>query len=149
MRATTLRISNSDSDENPFDIALSGHSLSPDHDTDGDGLNDVAELRMSDLGFDWQVPNPSLVATFNATANQVGLFRPDQVRSLRVPPPTLSRGPGVGEMTLTLWLQRSAVPSGYQPFPIIPADTTLTPGGEFEFRFSVSDDTGYFRLETK
>lgn len=149
MRATTLRISNSDSDENPFDIALSGHSLSPDHDTDGDGLNDVAELRMSDLGFDWQVPNPSLVATFNATANQVGLFRPDQVRSLRVPPPTLSRGPGVGEMTLTLWLQRSAVPSGYQPFPIIPADTTLTPGGELEFRFSVSDDTGYFRLETK
>ncbi len=149
MRSTTLRISNSDSDENPFEVALSSHALSPDHDTDSDGLNDVAELRMSGLGFDWQVANPSLVATFNATANQVGLFRPDQVRSLRVPPPTLSRGPGIGEMTLTLWLEKSSIPTGYEFFPFVPADTTLTPGGELEFLFSVPDDTGYFRLETK
>jgi hypothetical protein len=148
LRTTTLRIANSDSDEDPFEIELSGQSLSPDHDTDGDGLNDVAELRMSGLGFNWQTADPALVATFNATANQAGFYRPDQVRSLRVPPPTLSRGPGIGEMTLTLWLEKSAVPSGYEPFPLVPAATSFTPQGEMEFLFSVPDDTGYFRIET-
>lgn len=149
LRATTLSIANSDSDEDPFVIELSGHSLSPDHDTDGDGLNDVAELRMAGLGFNWEVANPELVAAFDASANQAGLYRPDQVRSLRIPPPTLTRGPGIGEMTLTLWLEKSAVPSGFEPFPLVPADTSLTPGGEMEFWFSVPDDTGYFRLETR
>ena len=149
LRTTTLRIANSDSDEDPFEIELSGQSLSPDHDTDGDGLNDVAELRMSGLGFNWQTADPALVATFNATANQAGFYRPDQVRSLRVSPPTLSRGPGIGEMTLTLWLEKSAVPSGYEPFPLVPAATSFTPQGEMEFLFSVPDDTGYFRIETK
>jgi hypothetical protein len=148
-RSTTLRIANSDSDENPFEIALSGHSLSPDQDTDGDGLNDVAELRMSALGFNWQVADPSLAAVFNSTANQAGLFRPDQVRSLRVPPPSLARGPGSGEMTLTIWLEKGVEPSGYVPFPLVPADTSFNPEGELEFLFSVPDDTGLFRLETR
>lgn len=149
LRSTTLRIANSDSDEDPFEIELSGQSLSPDHDTDGDGLNDVAELRMAGLGFNWEVADPTLVATFNSTANQAGLYRPDQVRSIRVPPPTLKRGPGIGEMTLSLWLERSAVPSGYEPFPLVPESTSFTPQGELEFLFSVPDDTGYFRIETK
>lgn len=148
-RATTLRIANSDSDENPFEIQLDGHSLSPDHDTDGDGLNDVAELRMSALGFDWQVADTLLADVFNSTANQAGLYRPDQVRSLRVPPPSLAQGPGPGEMTLTLWLEKSVDPAGYVPLPLMPADTTFTPEGELEFLFSVPDDTGFFRIETR
>lgn len=148
-RSALLRIANSDDDENPFDIAISGLSLSTGHDTDGDGLNDVAELRMAALGFDWQVPNEALVATFNATANQAGLYSPQQVRSLRIPPPMLSRGPGAGDMILTLWLEKSAIPSGFEPFPLTPEDTTINLQGEMEFRFSVPDDTGFFRLETR
>lgn len=149
VRSTVLRIANSDDNENPFDIQLTGFSLSPDHDTDGDGLNDVAELRMEALGFDWQVPNESLVAVFNATANQAGLFGPHQVRSLRIPPPLLSKGPGAGEMTLTLWLEKSAGATAYEPLPLTPADTSINPQGEMEFLFNVPDDTGFFRLETK
>lgn len=149
VRSTVLRISNSDDNENPFDIQLTGLSLSPDHDTDGDGLNDVAELRMEALGFDWQVSNESLVAIFNSTANQAGLFSPQQVRSLRIPPPLLSKGPGAGEMTLTLWLEKSAGANVYEPLPLTPEDTSINPQGEMEFLFSVPDDTGFFRLETK
>lgn len=148
-RSTVLRIANSDGNEDPFDIQLTGLSLSPDHDTDGDGLNDVAELRMSALGFDWLTPNEDLVATFNATANQAGLFSPQQVRTLRIPPPALAKGPGAGEMTLTLWLEKSAGPAGFEPLPLTPADTGINPQGEMEFLFSVPDDTGFFRLETK
>lgn len=149
VRSTVLRIANSDDNEDPFDIQLTGLSLSPDHDTDGDGLNDVAELRMEALGFDWQVPNESLVAVFNATANQAGLFSPQQVRTLRIPPPLLAKGPGAGEMTLTLWLEKSAGATAYEPLPLTPADTSINPQGEMEFLFSVPDDTGFFRLETK
>jgi hypothetical protein len=148
-RSTTLRIANSDANENPFDIQLTGQALSSDHDTDGDGLNDVSELRMTSLGFDWQVPDAALAATFNATANDAGLFSPDQVRALRIPPPTLSRDPGSGGMTLTLWLEKSAIPSGYEPFPLTPSGTSINQQGEMEFLFSVPDDTGFFRLETR
>lgn len=149
IRSTVLRIVNSDDNEDPFDIQLTGLSLSPNHDTDGDGLNDVAELRMAALGFDWQVPNESLVAVFNGTANQAGLFSQAQVGSLRIPPPLISTGPGAGEMTLTLWLEKSTGTSAYEPLPLMPADTSINPQGEMEFLFSVPGDTGFFRLETK
>jgi hypothetical protein len=149
LRSTTLRIDNSDENENPFDILISGQSLSPDHDTDGDGLNDVAELRMASLGFDWQRPDPQLVAIFHATANLAGFYSPQQVSSLRLPPPMISKGPGAGEMTLTLWLEKSTLPAGFAPFPLIPSDTSITPQGELEFHFIAPGDTGFFRIETK
>jgi hypothetical protein len=148
-RSTTLRIVNSDLNENLFDLQLAGRGLSPDHDSDGDGVNDVAEWKMASLGFDWQVADPALAAVFHAGANPAGFYRPDQVQSLRIPPPVLSRDPASGEMTLTLRLEKAFAPPAYQPFPLTVPGTLVNPEGELEFHFCVPDDTGYFRLETR
>jgi hypothetical protein len=38
--------------------ALTAQALSPSEDTDGDGLNDAAELLLAALGCDWQGASP-------------------------------------------------------------------------------------------
>ncbi len=149
IRATTLRIVSTDTDENPFEIQLTGQSLSVDNDSDGDGLNDVAELRMAALGFDWQVPDPALVQTFQATASGAGYFGPEQVQSLRIAPPEISRNPASGMVKLTLFLEKASAPSIYEPFPMSAPQTSINFQGELEFLFSVPDDAAFFRLETE
>jgi len=149
IRTTTLRINSSDSDENPFDIVLTGQALSPEDDSDGDGLNDVAELRMASLGFNWEVPNPQLVAAFQATTSSAGFYQPGQVQALRMPPPALARNPVSGQSKLTLSFSRSSDFMHYQPLPLTAPQTVINAQGELEFTFSVPGNTAFLRLETK
>ncbi|WP_367871192.1 choice-of-anchor D domain-containing protein [Luteolibacter sp. Populi] len=149
VRTTTLRIQNSDSDEALFQIVLSGQSLSPTEDTDGDGVNDVSELRMAALGFDWESPDSELVTAFQSYSNGGGLFEPGRVQALRMTAPALTRNPATGQAKLVLSLLKSADFQNYQPLPFTGPQTTITPAGELEFHFSVPDDAAFYRLETK
>ena len=147
-RHATLRILNSDSDEAVFDIVLSGRGLSATEDQDGDGLNDVSELRMASLGFDWQSPDPELVGAFSQYMGSTGFFDPAKVQALRLRAPVISRTPG-GQAKLTFSLLKSIDFQSYQPLPFTVPQATLNPAGEFEFRFTVPDDAAFYRLETK
>lgn len=148
-RSTTLRIQNSDSDEPVFEILLSGQGLSPQQDTDGDGVNDVSEFRMAGLGFDWQVPNPSLAASFANYANSGTLFEPSRVQALRVKAPDLERNAATGTAKLTFSLQKSSDFQNYVALPFSGSQMTINPAGEVEFRFTVPDNAAFYRLETK
>ena len=148
LRSTTLRIQNGDSNENPFDIQLSGIGLSEADDTDADGLNDVAELRMAGLGFDWQVPDAELSATFHATSAPAGFFAPDRVQALNIVGPEISQDPASGHLKLKMFLEKSTDFTHYTPFPMTLPETSINPEGELEFRFSVPGDPAFFRLET-
>lgn len=147
-RSTTLRIQNGDSNENPFDILLTGTALSGANDSDGDGLNDVAELRMASLGFDWQSPDAERVAAFQTTAAPAGFFTPDQVGALAVVGPKISRDGATGNLKLKMSLKKSLDFNNYVPFPMTVPQTSINPQGEFEFRFSVPGNAALFRLET-
>ncbi|WP_226894604.1 choice-of-anchor D domain-containing protein [Luteolibacter marinus] len=147
-RSAVLRIESSDEDENPFEIHLTGQALSQSEDTDGDGLNDVSELRMAALGFDWEVPNPSLVQTFQTSLNSAGFFAPGQVQSLRIPAPTISRIPESGHLKLSWFLEKDAG-AGFVPLPMSEPETSVNNDGELEFLFGVEDDAAFFRLETE
>lgn len=149
LRTTTVRIQNSDSDEPLFEIQLSGQGLSPQDDTDGDGVNDVSEFRMAGLGFDWQVPNPSLVTAFGSYANSGTLFEPSRVQALRVRPPAFERDRLTGAAKLTFSLQKSTDLQNYVALPFTNEQTTINPAGEVEFRFTVPDNAAFFRLETR
>ena len=148
IRNATLRITNSDSDEGIFEIVLSGRGLSAAEDTDGDGLNDVSELRMASLGFDWENPDPDLVAAFDTYYANGSFFDPSKVQALRLRAPQMTRTSG-GQTTLTFSLLKSTDFQIYQPLPFTIPEATLNPAGELEFRFSVPDDTEFYRLETK
>ncbi|ATC64270.1 hypothetical protein CMV30_10050 [Nibricoccus aquaticus] len=52
-------------------VSVTVTPLSATTDTDGDGLNDLAELNLAALGFDWQVAQPALVTAF---LNNASLF---------------------------------------------------------------------------
>ena len=73
-----LFIESNDTNNSPFVINLSGFGLAEDLDTDGDGLNDAAEFTMSDLGFDWQSSQPTLVTALYSNANRANLFTQSQ-----------------------------------------------------------------------
>lgn len=169
----TLRITSNDSDENPFDIQLTGRALSVTTDSDGDGLNDVTEWKMALLGFDWQRPQPELVATLFANAEGAGLFtraavdgaraagrneiltQPNafalfnqaQLQALKPGTPLLTRHPETGKFTLLMHWKKSADLLNFVDFPANPAGVSVTPEGGIQFEFSNPDDAAFFRLE--
>ena len=148
-KTAALHIASNDGDENPFDINLSGVGLTFTQDTDGDGMSDAAELQWSALGFDWQASQPSLVATFVANANSAGLFTTNQVQALNVDRLLLQKDPTSGVFTLTFAVQKSTDLINFNPFPMTAPQTTINGLGALEFKFSVSDNAAFFRLEAK
>ena len=80
-----LHVISNDTAASPYDVNLSAWGYSTTGDTDGDGMMDWAEYTGSAFGFDWQVPNPALIAAlpeFNAAA---GLYSIADMQTLHVP----------------------------------------------------------------
>jgi uncharacterized delta-60 repeat protein len=149
-RTATLSIASSDGDENPFEVALTGQSLSFNSDTDGDGLNDASEFQMAAFGFDWQVggsTQEALVNTLFSNATGAGLFTPSQVQALHIGTPLIQRN-GAGQFTLTLGVHKSTDLLNFAPFPMTAPQTTFRSDGKLDFIFTVPDDAAFFRLET-
>ncbi len=148
-RAAALHIASNDADENPFDIALVGQFFSAITDSDGDGLNDLAEFQYTAFGFNWQVSQPALVATLNSGANTAGLYTPSQVQALNVPTPLLAKDATTGEFKLTIGVEKSTDLSIFSPFPMTVPQTTINGQGKLEFRFTVPDNAAFFRLQAQ
>jgi len=146
LRTTTLRIANTDANENPFEIQLSGFALSAANDTDGDGLNDVAELRMESLGFHWQQTDPGLVAIYQSSLQAAGFHAPDDIGSIRIGQPRISRSPTGHRLSLSL--EKDPGTGSYQPLPFSAQDTRVNPAGEVEFEFSDSGGPAFYKLES-
>jgi hypothetical protein len=148
-RAAVLHIASNDADENPFDITLVGQFFSSTTDSDGDGLNDLAELQYAPLGFDWKVKQLALVATLNSSANTAGLYTPSQVQALNVPTPLLTKDATTGAFKLTIGVEKSTDLTIFSPFPMTVPQTTINGQGELEFLFTPTDNAAFFRLETQ
>lgn len=148
VRTAVLRIANSDPNANPFEINLSGQTLSAEQDTDGDGLNDAAEVLLAALGFDWQVNQSNLVSTLYNNASAAGLYTASQVQALRATPPLLERNPTNGLFTLTIAVQKTTNLTDFTTFPMTMEQIRITPLGELQFDFSSPDDTAFFRLRS-
>ena len=137
-----------DANENPFTITLTGTGLYITQDTDGDGMNDVAEFNLSGLGFNWQVAQPALVSTLASGANSAGYFTAPQVQALHMDVPLIQRDPGTGAFTFTFGLQKSTTlqPGSFAPFPFTPGGTGVN-AGKVQFQFTAPDNAAFFRLE--
>ena len=146
-KTAALHIASNDADENPFDIALTGQALSTTVDTDNDGLNDAAEYQMAGLGFDWQTPQPGLVSLLFSNANDAGLFTPNQVQAMHAGATLAQRDAATGQFTITLGLERSTDLQNFTLFPMTTPQVTINAQGRMDFKFTVPDNTAFFRLE--
>jgi len=148
-KTATLHIANNDEDENPFDIQLSGLSLSFTEDRDGDGLNDASEFLLASLGFDFQVSQTNLVNTLFSHANGAGLFTPSQLQALNVNSPLIAKDPNTGFFKLTIGVERSTDLNNFFPFPMTAPQTFINSAGKLEFQFPASGNGAFFRLESR
>jgi formylglycine-generating enzyme required for sulfatase activity len=148
-RSAAIHLVSDDTDESPFDISLEGMAYSPTSDTDGDGLNDAAEFRLSALGFDWQAGQPALVSALFSGANSAGLYTASQVQALHVGAPLISRNPVSGKFKLTIGIRKSTNLIGFSPFPMTVPQIQLNGGGELEFEFDSNDNAAFFIIESR
>jgi hypothetical protein len=147
-RTAQLSIASNDANS-PFLINFAGFGLSQTVDTDGDGLNDAAEYKMSALGFDWQTSQPALVATLADNANTAGYYTTSQIQALNIGTPLLTQNPATGLYKLTIAVKKSTNLQTFSPMPFSDQQTFINAQGEIEYEFSVPDKAAFFRLESR
>jgi len=148
-RVATLRILSNAVASSPFNITLTGQALSPTNDTDGDGLNDVAELQLEALGFDWQVNDEELLAILRSGANATGLYSTAQLQAMHSGMPMLPRDPVTGDFILKVAVKKSVNLADFELFPITQPQMTIDAQGGAEFRFPPPGSKAFFRLEPR
>jgi hypothetical protein len=142
-------ISSNDADENPFLVNVAGFGLSTSNDSDGDGLNDAAEFKMTALGFDWQLAQLQLVASLFDNASTAGLHTTSQVQAMNIAVPLISKNATSGKFELTIGLRKSTNLQTFQHFSLNNTETTIEPDGRLKIRFSVPDNAAFFRLQAE
>ena len=95
------------SDENPFDINLSGRALVPGADDDGDGITNATELALAALGFDPLADSRALRTTLQNNALGVGLYNSGDVQALALGSPLLERNVTTGHFHLSIGIEKS------------------------------------------
>jgi hypothetical protein len=148
-RLGTLRITSNAVSNNPFDIALTGQGLSSSDDTDGDGLNDVVELQLEPLGFDWQVNDEERASLLQSGANAAGLYSGSQLQAMNPGTPLLPRNPDGGNFKLTISAARSPDLMDFELLAMSPSSVTFTPQGKLEFRLLTPGPRDFFRWEPR
>ena len=148
-RVATLRILSNAGASSPFDITLTGQALSSANDTDGDGLNDVAELQLESLGFDWQVNDEELVAILRSGANATGLYTGAQLQAMNPGTPLLPKNPDTGLFTLTVAVKKSVDLMNFELFPMSASQVTINGQGAAELQFNSGVPKAFFRLEPR
>lgn len=148
-RLAILRIASNAGLQNPVEIALTGQGLSAASDTDGDGLNDVAELSLAAMGFDWQVNDEELLAILRAGGNATGLFSRGQLQAMNPGTPLLPRDPASGGFKLTVGAGKSVDLMNFVLLPMSPPKVSFSAQGALGFRFPAPDPRAYFRWEPR
>lgn len=148
LRSARLSIRTDSTPIGSYDINLTGSCISPESDTDSDGMGDAAEIKLASLGFNWQVAQRELVQTYYDNAAATGLYTASQVAELNVGTPLIQRKPD-GYFVLSLGLQRSADLATFVPFPFAANGISVNGAGEIEFSFPSPGDAAFFRLNAK
>lgn len=152
-------------------VAVTVVPFSNTDDTDGDGLNDAAEVQLASLGFNWQVSQTALVNAYlsntalytqtqmntNRVAGQAdvtsnpaaySLYSLSQLQALNVGTPLIVKDTATGKWKLTVALQKSTDLTNYSAFAFIPSETSVNASGQVEFLFTVPETNAFFRLNT-
>lgn len=133
-------------------------SVSPrdDIDTDGDGLNDLSEYALRNLGFDFLIPQPALVARIVAAglverSKLAGEGFHDAASMRRAYPNIrfLERDRVSGKARLRVAVQKSPSLANFTSFPATAPNIGVDVTGDIFFEFSSTDPSAFFRMEVK
>ena len=144
-RLTTLRIQ-SNAGVSSFEVTLTGQALSSADDTDGDGINDVAELAMQEFGFDWQVNDEELVAVLQAGANTLGLYGESQVEAMNQGAEVITVHPSTGKYTIKLPVEKSVDLSNFSLYPVQAPAVSIGGQGSLQIDLTPTGSKGFFRF---
>lgn len=139
-----LVISSNDADEAEFIVLLSGTVLSRLNDTDADGLNDAAEWHFSNLGFDWNSPQPDLVSTLFQNAPRAGLYTDAQLLAARPGSIMLKPEDTSGLAGMKLRLEQSPDLGGFAPADL--SGSTITQDGLLDVPVTLTSPSGFYRF---
>lgn len=148
-RVAVLRISSNATLQSPFEITLTGQGLSAASDTDGDGLNDVAEHSLAAMGFNWQVADEELLAILQAGGNSAGLYTGSQLQAMNPGTPLLPRDPASGDFKLTVAARKSVDLMNFVLLPMSPPQVIINGQGALQFQFQSPEPRAFFRLEPR
>lgn len=145
-RTATLHIASNDSDENPFDIALTARVLSPTGDDDGDGLTNGQEMALQS--------NPLFTGGTSGGFNPLhsdserlaalrdnGLYLATDMRGLALGRPVLQRNAATGKFVLRVGVLQS--PDLSPPWtPLLGISPTYDPAtGQIDIEFTPPADS--------
>lgn len=110
-KTAALHINNNDSDENPFDINLTGRGLAPNADNDGDGVTNAAEVNLAAYGFDPLVNDSARLALLRTN----GLYQASDMQTLALGSPLLAKDAATGHFHLSISVDKSPNLIGWTP----------------------------------
>jgi hypothetical protein len=148
-RSTQLLVASNDSNENPFVINATGFGLSASLDSDGDGVSDAAEYKMSSLGFDWQLAQADKVSALQAGLDTDGFYTTSQIQAMNIDTPLISKNAATGEFEISVGLQKSTDLQTFEQFSLNATETTIEADGRLKIRFTVPDNSAFFRLQAE
>ncbi|MFZ9937109.1 MAG: choice-of-anchor D domain-containing protein [Luteolibacter sp.] len=148
-RSAQILISSNDDDESSFIVNFSGFGISTALDSDGDGLNDEAEYRMSALGFDWLTEQPQLVSALMDNASAAGLHTTSQIQEMNIGVPLITKNASSGNFELTVGLQKSTDLQSFQHFPLNETETSIEPDGRLKISFTSDNNAAFFRIKAE
>lgn len=98
-------------------------------DTDGDQINDGAEVRLASVGFNPRVDSSAQRTLLQNDARSLGLFRESDVQNLALGQPLLTRDPATGRFQLRLGVERSPNLTSWSPLTDFTATYDPANGG--------------------
>lgn len=143
-----ISIGSNDADDNPFVINLVGFGLSEGTDTDLDGLNDLAEFLMSDLGFDWQTSQNALVSTLFSNSATAGLYTESQIKQIYADSRFLEFDQDTELFSLSVGISVSAnLTNEFVHMPVSLEQVSTNELGEIDIQFTSPDDSAFYRIK--
>lgn len=139
-----VAVNSNDPDRPLFTLNLSGAVVSPANDTDGDGMNDAAEVALYALGFRWESYQPTLVTTFYENVGLAGLHAESEIMDVQ----WKSRAPLMDAAGETIWIPLEMNSSVASPAPwLLPGNVHQTSGQVLEVSVALPVGKRFVRLK--
>ena len=132
-------------------FGISGLALSSETDTDGDGLNDWAEYRLSPNGFDWEKPQPNLVDQYYEFASLAGLFTKEEAGGITANFTITDVNPNTGTAGLVFGLEQSPdlTEGSFSPIFANPANLSVDEQGRIIYEVEADKGKRFYRAQLK